>query len=196
MPTHRTIWLVHGFNVADGGAGTVGRLTPYLQAAGFTVKPFRYGWRGLLGVRFGNGGIARLLNDAMNPGDLAIGHSNGCAIIHRAAKNYGAPFGPIAYLNPALDRDALLPPQIPHLAVWHSPSDRPVAWARWLPFHPWGDMGADGYRGYYDPRITNHNKQTDYPLSSRTHSDVFSPALLPTFAPLIIESLLNALPSP
>lgn len=181
--------LIHGFNVADGGERTTGRLARFFEERECQVKLFRYGWRGILGVRFGNPALSRLLADMSDTGDIVVAHSNGCAIAHVAAHR-GAAFGAMVYINPALDRDAPLAAQIPALHVWHSPSDRPVAIAKWLPWHTWGDMGAVGYRGPRDLRITNFNKERGFPVSSRAHSDVFEEAQLSYFGPLIASHIL------
>lgn len=193
-PPTRVI-LVHGFNVRDGGRGSIGKLAPYFTSAGFEVLRFDYGWRGLLGVRFGNEGVAKKLIAITQPGDVIVGHSNGCCVAHLAAHT-GARFGPCVYINPALDADARLAPQVPSLDVWFSPSDTPVRFARFLPFHPWGDMGRKGYVGDYDPRIASYNKETDFSVRSDAHSDVFTEPALSFFAPLIVRTLQARLGNP
>lgn len=100
------VYLVHGFNVSDGGAATVGRLTPYLEREGATVhivseedingslKGWRkwathsylrvFGsWRGLAGVMFLTPLIANHLaakaREALVAGKrcILVGHSDG-----------------------------------------------------------------------------------------------------------------------
>lgn len=182
--------LVHGFNVRDGGLNTVVALRPYFEAAGFEVKLFRYGWTGLLGTYFLNARFAQILADLSEPGDIAVGHSNGCALIHESV-HLGATFSQLVYVNPALDRDAALPAGVQRAHVWHSPSDLPVRFARWLPSHPWGNMGSRGYVGA-DRRFTNYNKETGFPpYSSREHSDVFKPGLIEFFGPQIVAAVVH-----
>jgi len=180
--------LLHGFNVSDEGERTVGRLQPYFEQAGYVVRRPRYGWLGLLGVRVLNKRFARLLADLAEPGDVVVGHSNGCAIAVEAA-DLGAPFSQLVLINPALDSDRVFAPQIQRVHIWYSPSDTPVAFARLLPWHAWGDMGAVGYRGPYDPRVSSYNKENGYAISSSGHSDVFEPNKLKFFAPAILKSL-------
>lgn len=184
------VWLVHGFNVKDEGARSVSKLAKYFEEAGYQPKLFRYGWTGLLGVRFFDKRFAQLLKDAAETGDYVVGHSNGCCIAHLATQ-MGAPFTRMVYINPALNRDAPLAKQVGYLDVWHSPSDQPVKWSRLLPFHRWGDMGAVGYCGKYDPRIRNFDKEHNFKISSSTHSDIFEPHKLSFFAPLIINCLTH-----
>lgn len=193
-----TVWLVHGFNVTDGGAGSIGKLAPFFEAAGFEVKTFRYGWFALLMIlpataRLVNRRLARLLADIIRAGDIIAGHSNG-GCIAKIATDLGAPAGQLVLINAALDADVTFAPQIGHIHIWHSPSDKPVAIARILPRHPWGDMGAIGYRGPYDPRVTSYNKENGFPVSSREHSDVFKPHILSFFGPQIVRSVLNHIP--
>jgi hypothetical protein len=184
--------LVHGFNVHDGGKRTVGTLRPYLERAGYDVRIFSYGWMGLVSVRLFNARFAQMMADLSNSDDLMIGHSNGCCLIHLAAQRR-APFRRVVYINPALDRAAPLAPQVGALDVWHSPSDKPVSWARFLPDHPWGDMGAWGYQGRHDPRIRNFNKESGFAqTSSREHSDVFTGERLRYFGPLIVQRIQEA----
>jgi pimeloyl-ACP methyl ester carboxylesterase len=194
-PIHRpVVWLVHGFNVTDGGAGSVGKLAPYFEAAGFDVKRFRYGWKGLLGVRLSNHTFAQLLADVVNPGDIIVGHSNGGCIAKLAA-DLGAPAAQLVLINPALDADTRFAPQLGRIHIWHSPSDKPVAWARWLPWHAWGDMGAIGYRGPYDARVSSYNKENGFPVSSRAHSDVFSRDCVRYYGPLIVKKTIESIPT-
>lgn len=183
----KTAYLVHGFNVRDGGRGTIDMMIPYFERCGWTVRQVDYDWTGLLGVRLCTKKIAKALSTTIQPGSVAVGHSNGCAVLHYAAQ-YGAPFSRLAYINPALNKDAPLADQVEACHVWHSPSDRPVSLARWLPFHFWGEMGAKGYVGE-DKRYVNHNKERDFPIRSYTHSDIFYLAKMAFFAPKIIQDL-------
>jgi hypothetical protein len=180
--------LIHGFNVSDEGEGTVGKLGPMFEAAGYTVKRPRYGWRGLLGVRALNKTFSRMITDMSEPGDIAVCHSNGAAIAAEAA-DLGAPFSQLVLINPALDHDRRFPRQLDAIHVWHSPSDGPLKFARLLPWHSWGNMGAVGYRGPADARVTNYNKQSDFRVSSSAHSDIFEDEKLFFFGPLILQAV-------
>ncbi len=189
-PIQPKAWFVHGFNVRDYGRGTVDKLHPHFRAEGFDPEEFDYGWIGLLGVRFWNGMLARQLttlaeheSSIFDPLPIGIGHSNGCALLHLAS-HMGAPFRRLIYINPALDKDATPGKNVDRVDIWHSPSDVPVQLAKWIPGHAWGEMGATGYVGD-DPRMRNHNKQSGFRLSSRSHSDVFSEPLLGYFGPKI-----------
>ncbi len=182
--------LLHGFNVTDEGCATVGKLAPYFERRGFAVKRPRYGWRGLLGVRFLNNTFGRLVADLSEPGDIVVGHSNGCAIAVKALE-HGAIFDQLVLINPALDSDYEFPANVRRVHVWHSPSDAPVRFAKWLPWHSWGDMGAVGYTGD-DPRVVSYDKERGFiGMSSSAHSDVFEDRKLEFFAPIIVDQVLS-----
>lgn len=135
--------LLHGFNVRDSGAGTVNRLAPALEAAGYEVIMHDFGWRGLLGVRFFNCRRVAQLAAQVDEGDIAIGHSDGCNIINSAA-HYGARFRRVVYINPALDADTPLADHIDAALVFADRRDWAVRFSSWLPWHRWGRMGAKG----------------------------------------------------
>jgi alpha-beta hydrolase superfamily lysophospholipase len=122
-------------------------------------------------------------------GDVVVCHSNGAAIAHRAASEFFAKIGQLVLINPALDADVSFPHQIAAVHVWHSPSDLPVRFAKWIPFARWGDMGAVGYRGAYDARVKNYDKEFGYEVRSKSHSDIFTGPRLKFFAPLIVAEV-------
>lgn len=148
------VWLVHGFNVKDRGRGTTGQLRVQFEAEGFEVLEFSTGWRGLAMVRFGNAKRARKLASLIRPGDVLLGHSDGCNIIDQASWQMAGAKQPIPcaviYCNPALDRDAPLARQVRGGLVFHTRSDWVVKLSSKLAWHPWGDMGRVGYRPKYE----------------------------------------------
>lgn len=167
----KTIVLVHGFNVSDGGKETILRLAEPLREAGHVVIPCKYGWLGVFGVRFCNKNIAHALASMAPANSVAIGHSNGCALIHAAA-HMGAPFSRVMYINPALDNDAELAPMIDRADIYYDPGDIIAGASRWRPWSSWGNMGRVGYKGR-DPRNHNHNLHHDAELGTEHHSEAF-----------------------
>jgi len=137
------IWLIHGFNVRDKGNNTTVQLKKPLQDMGYEVKEFRYGWAGLFGITFYNDNFAQILADQVMPGDVAIGHSNGCNVIDRACR-VGAPFSQAYYIAPALNRDTTFPLGVNDCYVYHTKHDKILTLAMLIPFHPWGSMGKHG----------------------------------------------------
>lgn len=178
-----TTYLLHGFNVTDGGADTVERLRPFAVShpASGVVKSWKYGWFGLFSVLFKNELVAKKLKRAhdqvFEPQHCyGVGHSNGCAILLRAAQQ-GMEFTTLLLINPALNVDTKFPPSIGQVIVVHTEDDVPTRVARWfdrIPFigllipNAWGAMGAYGYEGS-DPRVMN----IDLTGILEGHSDLF-----------------------
>jgi hypothetical protein len=181
----RRVFIVHGFNVSDGGKNTTDGLMSYIKAAGWRPEPIDYGWFGLIQVRLCKGGVAEIIKAAARKGDIGIGHSNGCAILMEAAQR-GAQFTGLVLINPALDEDCKAPPQVRWIHVYHNREDSPVKWSRILLLHPWGAMGRHGYRGK-DERYTNFDCYPDV----KGHSDIFTK--LETWGPRIVRNIGKAL---
>lgn len=146
-----TIYLLHGYNVRDGGANTTDNLVEPLRAAGHQVVELDYGWWGRLKVRVASKSLAMVIAKMAEPGSVIIGHSNGATLAYRAAR-LGAEVSRIILINPALNRTAPLPQPFPRVDCYHSPNDRVVEIARWIPGSLWGNAGRLGLQG-----ATNHN---------------------------------------
>lgn len=140
-----TVYLLHGFNVKDGGAGSTGKLRAGLERAGHTVKEIKYGWFQRVRVRMCNSSIARVLASMADKDSILIAHSNGCAIAYAAAK-FGAPFRHVFLINPALDAKLEIP-HVEKVHVFYALSDPWTKLARWIPWSPWGRQGAVGFTG-------------------------------------------------
>ena len=199
------VLLVHGYNVHDPEE-TVGKLRTFFETRGCETIIVNYGHVGLLlrETKRKNPKVAKQVAATVNNSKLldasreviVVGHSNGCAIINMACRDFGAKIDKVVYVNPALKTD-LSPGCECH--VWHSPSDSPVKWARRMHKIPfirqltptrWGRMGSTGYRGS-DVLVTNYNKEHDYIVSSKEHSDVFNWHLIAYFGPLIVNAVLS-----
>jgi hypothetical protein len=163
-----TIYLIHGFNVDDEGRGTVGWMKPILEEAGHKVVMIKYGWLWRVRVRLCNSRLAKVISSMAEPRSIAIGHSNGCDLIHRACME-GAPFKSVILFNPALDNDTKFPEQLSNISVFYSANDKATSLAKWIPFSKWGNMGTVGYRGE-DPRVVNFNEE-DITRKKMRHSD-------------------------
>lgn len=182
------IWLVHGFNVSDGGKGSIDHLRPVLEAVySPTVHEFDYGYTFLLGALFGNPGRSRELARLSSRGDIGIGHSNGCALLHRASNLEQSHFDHLIYINPALDSDAVPGQKVKTLDVLYSPDDAATTVAAWIPWVLWGDMGNKGYTGQ-DPRVKNYNLLSCLNTKSLGHSGAFTHPQFPSFICSIINN--------
>ena len=117
-----------------------------------------------------NAGTAHILASILDPDSIAIGHSNGCAVIERAAR-YGAKFKHVTLINPALDNDRVIL-GAGTVNVWYSPHDVATLLAGFLPWHPWGSQGRDGYVGT-DSRYKQFNEDILF-YTNVGHSGVFN----------------------
>lgn len=180
------VYTVHGF-ADDNGKLTTDRLRPYFEAEGYEVEPFDTGWHFFVSAR--NAKWAAELTKRVEPGSIGVGHSNGCAILQRASM-LGAPFSQLVFLNPALDADAEVGPQIKACHVWYSPGDIGLHISRFFWWSEWGEMGAIGpTRGY--PFIKYNKADETIPFWSRsvTHLDMFLPDKLKYFGPRIVAEV-------
>jgi len=188
----KTAIFIHGFNVWDGGRATIGKFIPFWENVPFKCHELQYGWRGLIGVRIWNRRTARRLAELSKviEGEVvAVGHSNGCAIIHRATRIPGNRISGVVYINPALDRDMIPGPKVKFCHVWHNEDDKAVRWARILMKHPWGPMGAYGYMNPEnippDARVKNYDTGRGFEVArAKGHSGIFRrPEALAFFGP-------------
>lgn len=181
-----TTWLVHGFNVSDGGRGSIGRLKPYLEG---DVRRFSYGWTGLLKLRVTNRQAERQLLQLVRPGDVLIGHSNGALVCHRVAQRLGDQLAAVVVINPALRRDTRWPDSLPVLCLANSTDwvvqlgrvwSRLVSLGRVVP-QGWGAAGRYGFTSH-QPNVTNYDTAMawwTYPV--RGHSGLFEGRTAPRY---------------
>lgn len=180
--------LVHGFNVRDGGKQTTDRLIPFIEKAGINVTQHDYGFLEFVGVLRKNKEIAAQLSKVVLPSDIGIGHSNGCPILVKAARQ-GANFDKLILINPALNKSIQFPRSINEIHVFHTEHDRAVVAAKWsrkLVFWRsnflWGEMGNKGYQGQ-DKRVVNH----DISNIAKGHSEIFSRKNLNAFESILLK---------
>jgi pimeloyl-ACP methyl ester carboxylesterase len=165
----KTVYLIHGFNVRDDGAGTTDLLAPLFEDAGLRVKQLDYGYFERVRVRLCNDSMARVIATTLIPNSLVVAHSNGCDVVYRAAK-HGAIFQRAVLINPALDADKAID-NAKQVQVWYSPSDSWTRLARFIPRSNWGNQGCVGYKGN-DARYANFNEDVIF-NSTVGHSGVF-----------------------
>lgn len=181
MNTH----LIHGFNVSDGGKASIGKLAPWVR------HPIRhdYGWTFLFRLRWVNEQTVEELLPSIRPGDVLIGHSNGCLICWELAQELDRRdigLAAVVCIQPALRRDTLWPDDLPVLCL-HNDQDWIVslgrAWGRFISAanpirdrHGWGAAGRHGFTAG-QPLVSNLDTGSCDP-KALGHSGVFrSPAL-------------------
>ena len=172
------IYLLHGFNVSDGGKGSIDKIIKPLQSVGHEIVELDYGNWNRLRVRLANKPLANIIAKLVEPGSVLIGHSNGACIAQMAAMA-GARINQLILINPALDSDSPMPNGI-RCDVCYSPDDKVVELSRWIPWSPWGNMGRVGSTS----GGINHNLE-DITGNEIGHSSAFS-------EPLFHHHLINA----
>lgn len=172
----KTVHIVHGFNVSDGGKDTVAKLKPYFECRDYPTIVHDYGWVGPFLLRLRNKQTVDELKHHIKPGDAFVGHSNGCLIGWRLLQA-GAPLSSVICIQPALRKDTKW--SVPTLCLYNN-SDWAVRFGRiWgrlasavtCSFHGWGAAGAYGF----DTTAENWNTKEMAPEAFRVggHSNVF-----------------------
>lgn len=181
MTTH----LIHGFNVSDGGRGSVGRLAPWLH----DTRLHDYGWTFLLRLHWVNEDAVETLLDQVKTGDVLVAHSNGGLIEWRLVwelLHRGITPGAVVCIQPALRRDTLWPDSVPVLCCYN-PADWIVSlgriWGRfasvtnpWRERHGWGSAGRHGFTEG-QANVTNLDTTSQHPQATG-HSGIFQPPAL------------------
>lgn len=173
-----TTWITHGFNVSDGGQGSVGRFLPYIDDA----RMHTYGWTGLVGLPCANARAVRSMLSVIRPGDSIVAHSNGCLIAWQIAQI--VPLSSVVCINPALRRDTEWPEGLPVLCL-HNSTDWVVNLGRvWGRLFDWDGIktagwGAAGRHGFDSGQSMVYNWDTSgecWGAPVRGHSGVFDRA--------------------
>ena len=111
------------------------------------------------------------LAKAFETADVIITHSNGANFTTQALDLLPEDYNNtilVIHISPALDSDTDIPQAVEAQLVLHTPHDGWVKLSSWIPFfHPWGRMGAVGYKGT-DNR--NHNMEV---RAVKSHSGWF-----------------------
>ena len=172
------IALVHGFNVRDSGTRTVDQLIPFILESGHEVDADEadYGYFNLWMIRlFKTKTRARMLYrlaKAFEKADVIITHSNGGYFTILAMDMMGDEYNNtklVIHISPAMDTDTPIPLSVRHQLVLFTKHDFWVKLSSYIPFFPWGRMGARGYSGE-DNRNRN---QADHAVPE--HSAWFNP---------------------
>ena len=189
------IHLIHGIHTGAGDT-EVRDLIPYLAARGYEVVSPEYGFIFGLETRRINRVIIGTLLPYIEPGDICVGHSNGCCIAYELMLA-GAPMRGAVFINAALNRSITRLPHVKWIDVYYNAGDQITEVAgivQKLIGSPvdqyWGEMGHAGYDGQ-DPGIVNIDCGNTPPLPVVSgHSDIFS-KLRAAWGPFIAERIRN-----
>jgi hypothetical protein len=144
------IHLIHGIHTSFSDS-TVPGLVPYLEKTGERVVHPDYGYILALETKRINPMVVGLLKPYIEDGDILVGHSNGCAIIHELLAA-GVQASGIVLINAALERNIVLPPWVKWCDVYFNEGDTITEVAELseelgLTARCWGEMGHAGYKG-------------------------------------------------
>lgn len=191
------IHLIHGIHTSEGN-DTIEKLVPFLkQETGLDVLYHRYGYALALTTNLLNPSRAKKIAKQMSDGDIAIGHSNGCAIIYRIMQEKN--LSGICLINPALEKDITFPNSLLKWIHVHYNEDDGAVPLTEIPIfgktflmppifmdRNWGEMGKYGYQGKPDPRVWNFdNKRLTPDHSVQGHSEFFTPENLSFWGPFV-----------
>ncbi len=185
--------LVHGFNVSDGGKNTVDKFASELRELGYAVDLYGadYGYWSLAKIYFGGKReVIRRLMSAFKDADLIITHSNGASFANKALNQMQPRFDGkrlLVHFSPALNRKTSIPFSVDRQLVYHTKHDWIVRLSSYLPFLPWGRMGAMGYKG------DGPNANVDRTATMRGHSNWFKGANAVNFPRDVHERVLEYL---
>lgn len=178
-----TVHLIHGFNVSDGGEGSIGNLRPFIDGA---EKLHNYGWTGLLMLRCTNRQAIKNIIPKIKPGDIIIGHSNGALICWELAQIFGKSLGGVVVINPALRRDTLWPIGVHVLCLYNS-TDWVVQlgriWGRLVSLgglnpHGWGAAGRYGFKETCTVTCFDTADGLIWRRPAKGHSGLFKPGVV------------------
>lgn len=188
------IHLLHGIHTGAGDPA-VPALIPFLPGP---HKYPDYGWIAAIETRRINPAVIGSLIPYIEPEDVLIGHSNGCAIAYQIAREVKV--RGLIFINGALRTDIKIPAWVEFCHVYFNSDDNITRLAEFQADLPaalvdpmWGEMGHEGYVGS-DQRVRNFDcgMTPSMPLVSG-HSDIFSPEKIKTWGPFIRDELAGAL---
>lgn len=189
------VHLIHGIHTE--GVSPVKGLISYLERYGFEVVYPEYGWIAGLETKRLNPVIVGVLLPYIKPGDILVGHSNGCAISYDLM-NAGAPVAASVLINAALEQSITRPSHVGFIDVYYNSGDEitetaKVAEELHLVDPVWGEMGHAGYAGT-DPEVYNFNcgAGNGMPVVAG-HSDFFTPAKLDVWGTFLANRLWKKL---
>ena len=163
------IVLIHGFNDISGGGDNIDKTQPLFEALGYEVEKddADYGYFSLWMVRFKKHSAVLRIIGALKDADVVVTYSNGANYSMKALKLINRRIV-VIHCSPALNAKAKFPEAVSYAWVFHIKSDWTVWLAKLIPFSPWGNMGAVGYKGD-NPIVTN----VDFTDIAKFHGGMF-----------------------
>lgn len=186
------IHFIHGIRTEP--TSPVKGLVAHLVAAGLETTYPDYGYELAIETRVVNAMLEGALLHYIKPGDILVGHSNGCAIAYHLLL-LGAPAVGAVFINGALETSIVRPGvTCGFIDVYWNPGDDITEAAKLgqelhIVDSLWGELGHSGYSGK-DPNIASFNcgATKDMPIVSG-HSDFFTPDKLKVWGPFLAKRL-------
>lgn len=185
------IHLIHGIRSEPNSP--VRNLIPYLQSAGFQVKYPEYGYELALETRIFNPMFVGTLFPYIEPGDIFVCHSNGCALAYELMKR-GVPVDGAIFINGALEQSIARPYPAKWIDVYFNSGDEITEAAKLgaaigVVDREWGCLGHAGYIGGDDEISSINCGSTQGMPQVSGHSDFFTPGKLAAWAPYLIDRI-------
>lgn len=183
------VHVIHGIHTEQDSP--VKGLFPYLTALGFDVRYPEYGYELAVETKILNPVIEGVVQPYIEPVDVIIGHSNGCAIAYHLI-HQGLVVKGCIFINAALEQEIKRPPTCGFIDVYYNAGDKITEIAKVIQElgivdEVWGMLGHGGYLGM-DPFITNIDCQKGDGLPViEGHSDFFTPQKLRYWGPYLAE---------
>lgn len=187
------IILIHGVRATKDNMEKMARLADVFKQAGFEVVVPKYGFVSALIVglfKWIDVRIAETLSAFVGPEDILLGHSNGGTIAYLITQKLQV--DGVVLINAALESDIL--PNAKFIHIYYNSGDNVVWLSKFVPFHPWGDIGKTGYTGPHDKRVLNvdqSNPPKEWLPKLKGHSDIFEVDHLTPWANYI-ATMVNA----
>ena len=145
------VHLLHGIHTSKNSRRLLSMREDIEAGSGIETVYHEYGDIWAINTWWKNPIIAKRFLPLVKPGDVLVGHSNGCAIGMRMLR-LGAPAVGLVCLNGALLDNIPVPEQLRFMHVYYNSGDTVVGLTRTpvvrLSFDPlWGTMGRTGYVG-------------------------------------------------
>ena len=189
------IHLIHGIYTEP--TSPVKGLIPYLTAAGWKVRYPEYGYETALETKIINQMLTGTIAAYVQPDDILIGHSNGCALAYSIMQT-GIKVAGAVFINGALENNFVRPPGCPWIDVYFNQGDevtRAAALAERLGIVSpvWGELGHSGYIGKDAMGASIDCYRTAGEPVVDGHSDFFTPSKLQAWAPYMDTRIANRL---
>lgn len=171
------VHFFHGFNVFDGGKGSIDKMIPFFESQGYEVVQHDYGWTGLLMLRWKNDEAVEKALESVSENDIIVGHSNGCLIAWKLSQRLSEPLK-IITIQAALRRDTDWGEA--DVLCLYNDKDWVVSlgrvWGRFVsvanPFknrHGWGSAGRYGF----DNKSVKNVNTNQGPFPATGHGGIF-----------------------